>query len=371
MALALAEAQRAAHVSPNPAVGCVIVADGRVVGRGFTLPPGSAHAEVVALRDAGDRARGATVYVTLEPCSHWGRTPPCADALIAARVATVVCGIADPDGQVRGRGIDRLRAAGITVTVGDGAEQARRQLAAFITHRLTGRPLVTIKFAASLDGRIATRTGDSRWISSEAARAATRAQRARIDAILVGSGTVLADDPQLTARDADGKPASHQPLRVVLDSTGRTPPASRVLETPPPTLIATTDRATNDWRTAIVARGAELCVLTTDHEGRVNLHALLDLLGRRDVLSLLVEGGATVHGAFFDAGLVDRVQAIVAPMVVGGTDAPPAVGGRGAARIADAHHLRDVTVERLGDDVMITGELREPPEGVGSGGKIA
>jgi diaminohydroxyphosphoribosylaminopyrimidine deaminase/5-amino-6-(5-phosphoribosylamino)uracil reductase len=365
MALALAEAERAEHVSPNPAVGCVIVTGGRVVGRGFTLPPGSAHAEVVALRDAGARARGATAYVTLEPCSHWGRTPPCADALIEAGVAAVVCAIADPDGQVRGRGITRLRAAGIAVTVGDGAEQARRQLAAFITHRLTGRPMVTAKFAASLDGRIATRTGDAQWISGEAARAATRAQRARLDAILVGSGTVLADDPQLTARGAEGEPLPHQPLRVVLDSAGRIPPQSRVLATPPPTLIVTTRRAPDAWREAIAAGGAELCVLAADRDGRVDLHALLDMLGQRGVLSLLVEGGATVHGAFFDAGLVDRVQAIIAPVVIGGADAPAAVGGRGAARIADARHLRDVTVERLGDDVLITGSLREPPLAAG------
>jgi diaminohydroxyphosphoribosylaminopyrimidine deaminase/5-amino-6-(5-phosphoribosylamino)uracil reductase len=361
MALALAEAERAGHVSPNPAVGCVIVGDGRALGRGFTLPPGSAHAEVVALREAGGRARGATAYVTLEPCSHWGRTPPCADALIEAGVAAVVCAIADPDAQVRGRGLARLRAAGIAVTVGDGADAARRQLAAFLTHRVTGRPLVIAKFAASLDGRTATRTGDSQWISGEAARAVTRTQRGRIDAILVGVGTVIADNPWLTARAPDGLPLPHQPLRVVLDSGGRTPPDARLLDTPPPALLATTNRSPAAWRDAVRARGADLCLLPAAADGRVDLPALLDELGHRQVLSLLVEGGATVLGAFFDAGLVDRVQAVIAPLIIGGTEAPPAVGGLGAARLDDARRLYNVTVERLGDDVLITGDLREPP----------
>ena len=358
MALALDEAERAGNVSPNPAVGCVIVAADQVVGRGFTQPPGGSHAEVVALREAGARARGAAVYVTLEPCSHWGRTPPCADALIAARVAAVHCALVDPDVRVRGRGVERLRRAGISVSIGDGASAAVRQLAAYATHRRTGRPLVTAKFAASLDGRIATRTGDARWVSGPEARAWTRRERARIDAILVGVGTVLADDPQLTAREEDGALALHQPLRVIVDTRGRTPPTARVLDRSAPTLIATTDRSTIAWRDAIASSGATVCLLPAggDH---VDLPALLDELGRRDVLSLLVEGGASVHGAFFDAGLVDRVQAIIAPLIVGGRDAPAAVAGAGVARMSDAGRLRDVVLRRLGDDVMITGTMKD------------
>jgi diaminohydroxyphosphoribosylaminopyrimidine deaminase/5-amino-6-(5-phosphoribosylamino)uracil reductase len=360
MELALAEAARAAHVSPNPAVGCVIVAEGKVVGRGFTQPPGSAHAEVLALREAGERARGATLYVTLEPCSHWGRTPPCADAVIEAGIAELHCAVLDADPRVRGGGVRRLRDAGVRVTVGDGEAEAERGLAAYLTHRLTGRPLVTAKFAASLDGKIATRTGDARWISGQEARERTRQERGAFDAILVGVGTVLADDPQLTARGPDGSLCTHQPLRVVLDSTGRTPATAHVLEPPARTLLASTERSSAEWRALMAHCGAEVCVLPEDG-GRVDVAALLDELGRRDLLSLLVEGGGAVHGSFFDARLVDRVQAILAPLVIGGAAAPPAVGGDGPAALADATRLLDVGVEQVGADVFVTGATRPTP----------
>ena len=360
MQLALAEAAGAGRVSPNPAVGCVVVADGRVVGRGRTQPPGSAHAEVLALREAGTRARGATLYVTLEPCSHWGRTPPCADAVLDAGIAELHCALLDPDPRVRGGGMRRLRDAGLRVTVGEGEAEAARGLAAYLTHRLIGRPLVTAKFAASLDGKIATRTGDARWISGPEARDRTRQQRDAFDAILVGVGTVLADDPQLTARDPDGSLRAHQPLRVVLDSAGRTPPAAQVLAPPARTLLATTERSSAAWRAAVAGRGAEVCVLP-DAGGRVDLPALLDELGRRDVLSLLVEGGSEVHGSFFDARLVDRTQAILAPLVIGGAAAPSAVGGDGPTALAGATRLLDVTVEQLGADVLVSGATRPAP----------
>jgi diaminohydroxyphosphoribosylaminopyrimidine deaminase/5-amino-6-(5-phosphoribosylamino)uracil reductase len=359
MTLALAEAARAGKVSPNPAVGCVVVVDEQVVGRGFTQPPGSAHAEVLALREAGVRARGATMYVTLEPCSHWGRTPPCADAVIEAGVAELHCALLDPDSRVRGAGVRQLVGAGVRVVVGDGEQPAARQLAAYLTHRLTGRPLVTAKFAASLDGKIATRTGDARWISGEEARAHTRRQRSAYDAILVGVATVLADDPQLTAREPDGSLCLHQPLRVVLDSGGRTPPGARVLEPPARTLLATTTRSPTEWRSAVSHCGAEVCVLPDSGE-HVDLDALLAELGRRDVLSLLVEGGGAVHGSFFDAQLVDRVQAILAPLVIGGAAAPMAVGGDGPAALIDATRLIDVAVEPLGADVLVSGATRPP-----------
>jgi diaminohydroxyphosphoribosylaminopyrimidine deaminase / 5-amino-6-(5-phosphoribosylamino)uracil reductase len=360
MALALDLAAAAGPVSPNPAVGCVIVSDGRAVGQGFTRPPGGPHAEVVALAEAGDGARGAEVFVTLEPCSHHGRTPPCADALIAAGVAAVHCALPDPDANVSGRGIAHLRAAGIRVTAGDGAEAAARGLTAFLTHRLTGRPLVTAKFAASLDGRIATRTGDARWISSSEARNRTRAERSRYDAILAGIGTVIADDPQLTARLPNGSLAPRQPLRIVLDSRGRLPSSARVLEPVAPTLIATTERSGPDWRAAIKRAGARVLLLPAAGDA-VSLPALLDALGKLDVLSLLVEGGSAVHGAFFDAGLVDRVQAILAPLVIGGAEAPAAVAGHGPALLREAHPLLDLEVTRLGPDIIVTGSLRPPP----------
>jgi diaminohydroxyphosphoribosylaminopyrimidine deaminase/5-amino-6-(5-phosphoribosylamino)uracil reductase len=360
MSLALAEAKRAGNVSPNPAVGCVIVAGDTVVGRGFTQPPGGAHAEVMALRDAGDRAAGATAFVTLEPCSHWGRTPPCADALIEAKVAAVRCALPDPDVLVRGRGIARLRDAGITVTIGDGAAQAVEHLAAFLTHRIEDRPLVTAKFAVSLDGRIATRTGDSRWISAPETRAWTLQQRSAIDAILVGSGTVLADDPQLTARGPDGTLSPRQPLRVVLDGRGRTPLDARILGPDAPTLIITTERSPLAWREAIAETGAETLVLP-EAGGLVDLTALLSELGRRQILTLLVEGGAAVHGTFFDRGLVDRVQAILSPLVIGGVDAPGAVGGVGPGRLVDAWRLSRVVVEQCGPDVIVRGDVRPPP----------
>lgn len=366
MQQALDRSRLARGVSPNPSVGCVIVRDGAVVGSGFTSPPGGHHAEAAALLDAGAAARGAEVYVTLEPCSHYGRTPPCADALIDAGVAAVHCALRDPDARVHGRGIAKLRGAGVRVTLGDGEAEAKRLLAAYLTHRQTGVPLVTVKFAASLDGKIATRTGDARWISGPDARAATRLARAEIDAILVGSGTVLADDPHLTARHADGAFASRQPLRVVLDRVGRIPPSARVLDEAARTLVFTTAAASPAWTAAVEGRGARVVVAAQPLRPATEttpapitsaefLGDVLRELGRRRVLSLLVEGGGTVHGAFFDAGLVDRVQAIIASLVIGGADAPSAVGGLGAPTVRDAAHLHEREVLHLGDDLLISG----------------
>lgn len=357
MALALAEARAAGVVSPNPAVGCAIVRDGAVVGRGHTLPPGQAHAEVQALADAGGAARGADVYVTLEPCSHWGRTGPCADALIAAGVRRVVVALVDPDPNVGGEGLMRLRAAGVEVETGDGAVQASRQLEAYLRHRVSGRPLVIAKFAVSLDGRIATRTGDSMWISGPEARARTRQDRTRFDAILVGSGTVVADDPQLTAREQSGDRAKRQPLRVVLDSRGRTPPTARVLSHEAPTLIATLETSPPEWREAIAAHDAMIEICPSEN-GRVALEPLLGCLAQRGVLSLLVEGGAEIHGSFFDQGLVDRVLAVVSPLVIGGREAPLAVAGIGPAALSDAWRLEEVEVETAGVDLFVTGRTR-------------
>lgn len=350
------------YVSPNPCVGAVIVADGRIAGEGVTEPPPGPHAEVVALRAAGEKARGATMYVTLEPHSFQGRTPPCTEAIIAAGIAEVHYAVADPDERSAWGGHRALEAAGIRVVAGEGEDEARRINEAFFKHRTTGLPFVIAKFAASLDGRIAAASGDSRWVAGEEARAWAHRMRTRIDAILVGSSTVVIDDPLLTARP-DGVEAPRQPLRVVVDTRGRIPPMAQVFTGPSKTLVATSEGAHADWRASIEARGAEVVTfpLADDH---VDLRALLEELGRRDVLTLLVEGGGVVHGSFFDAGLVDKVHAIIAPMIVGASEAPAAVAGVGADRMADALRLRDVTVERLGDDILVMGYVGEG----GSGG---
>ncbi len=351
-ALALAESVLGA-TSPNPSVGCVIVRDGAVIGEGATRPPGGAHAELEALHVVGGAARGATVYVTLEPCAHFGRTPPCAGALVEAGVAAVHIALLDPDPNVSGRGVEKLRAAGIDVQVGDGEAESRRLIEAYLKHRTTGLPFVIAKFAATLDGKIAAASGDSRWVAGEAARAWAHEFRTRIDAIMCGVNSVLLDDPRLTARPG-GVPVERQPLRVVADSRGRTPPDAKVLGAGGRTIIATTEASPREWRAAVERAGAEACVLPVGEDARVDLRALLETLGERGVLSLLVEGGGVLHGSFFAAGLVDKVHAIIAPKILGGARYA-AVAGAGVARMSDAVTLRDVEVRRLGDDVLITG----------------
>jgi diaminohydroxyphosphoribosylaminopyrimidine deaminase/5-amino-6-(5-phosphoribosylamino)uracil reductase len=348
-------------VSPNPAVGAVLLKDGRVVGEGSTQPPGGPHAEVVALRQAGEAARGAVLYVTLEPCCHHGRTPPCTQAVLAAGVREVHLSHLDPDPHVSGRGKAELESAGVTVYVGEGEEEARRINEAYVKHRTTGLPFVMAKFAASLDGKIAATSGDSRWVSGAESRRWAHRQRTTVDAIMVGVRTVLVDDPQLTARPEPGEGARlpdgqpRQPLRIVADSRGRTPASAHVLQGPARTLVATTDASSEAWRRQMREAGAEVLVLPAA-DGRVDLGELLRALGSRDILTLLVEGGGELLGGFFDRGLVDKVQAIIAPIIIGGGEkAAAAVAGRGARRMADALRLRDVTVERLGEDVLVTG----------------
>ena len=371
MRVALEEARAAdGTVSPNPAVGAVVVLDGRVVGRGRTRPPGGPHAEVMALREAGEAARGADVYVTLEPCSHHGRTPPCTDALIEAGVAAVHYALVDPDPQVSGEGRRLLEAAGIATDAGDGGDEAERTLEAYLKHRRTGRPFVIVKYAASLDGRIAAASGDSRWVSGPQTLRWTHEQRTMLDAIVAGSGTIVVDDPQLTARP-EGVDDPRQPLRVVVDSRGRTPESARVLDGEAATLIATTEASSSAWRGAMERAGAELIVLPSkvgvDGAFHVDLEALLVALGERDVLTVLFEGGGVILGSLFDARLVDRLYAVIAPLVIGAANAPSAIAGRGVERMVDAPRLRDLTVERLGDDVVISGVPVWPDGGGGDG----
>ena len=343
------------ETSPNPPVGAVVVRDGRIVGEGRTRPAGQSHAEVVALRQASELARGATLYVTLEPCSHYGRTPPCANAVIAAGIAEVHASIQDPNPQVAGRGLETLRQAGISVSVGLGSERAEELAAPHAKLVTTGTPLVTLKFAMSLDGKIATRTGDSKWITSEEARRRVHELRARSDAIMAGIGTVIADDPMLTARDEDGAPLASQPLRVIVDSRARISPEAALLRQPGHTLIAVA-RASREDRARLESDRVSLFA-APDPNGRVDLPALMAELGRRRVTSLFVEGGGTLAGSLLDAGLVDRIIAFIAPVIIGGEDAPSPIRGKGAQKMADALRLNPTQITHFGPDLAITAKL--------------
>ena len=432
MGLALSLARKAVgSVSPNPPVGAVLVRDGEVVGEGYTRPPGQAHAEIVAIRQAGPRARGATLYTTLEPCNHQGRTGPCSEAIIEAGVAEVHSAVTDPNPHVKGGGLSRLSEAGIAVSTGEMAGEAWRLIEAYAKHVTTGTPFVTAKFAMSLDGKIATRTGSSQWITGEEARAYAHRLRAASDAVMVGINTVLADDPRLTARDGSGAALDRQPLRVVVDSRGRTPREARMLGEPGSTLIVTggaclgigaahphpnplpSRERGRDTLTPALSRqgrggrtaspqpspvegegggtpspqpspvkgegggtgghetrpydGGHGCI-EGEHDGEgvetaampgadglVDLEALMSHLGEREVASVVVEGGGVLLGALFDGGLVDKVCAFIAPVIVGGAAAPSPVAGEGVELIGDALRLRDVEVLRLGEDIAVVG----------------
>ena len=356
MARALSLARDAlGSTSPNPAVGAVIVRDGAIVGEGHTLPPGQAHAEVGALRQAGAAAQGATLYVTLEPCCHYGRTPPCTDAIISAGVGRVIYAAADPNPRVSGGGVAALRDAGVTVEhrPEPGADELYR---AFGKHIRTGRPFVVAKFAMSLDGKIATRTGHSQWISGPAARARVQQLRKEMDAILVGIGTALADDPRLTARDGCGNPlaAGWQLVRGALESAARLPLSARMLREPGRTIVATGGGADAARAAALADAGASVKAFPGS-DGRVDLSGLLAYLGDQGIVSVLAEGGSATLGALLDAGLVDQVQAFIAPTLIGGAGAPAPIAGVGAAIMGDAIRLNDATMEQIGADWLITG----------------
>jgi diaminohydroxyphosphoribosylaminopyrimidine deaminase/5-amino-6-(5-phosphoribosylamino)uracil reductase len=353
-ALDLAERGRRT-VSPNPLVGCVLVRHGEVVGEGWHARAGQAHAEIVALAEAGERARGATAYVTLEPCAHTGRTGPCTEALRAAGVAAVVAALGDPD-PVAGGGAAVLRAAGIPVQLGVAAARARRQNAVFLHGIATGRPYVVAKAAVSLDGRIAAADGSSRWLTGPAARARVHVLRAEVDAVAVGSGTVLADDPALTARPA-GQDAP-QPLRVVLDARGRTPAGARVADAAAPTLVLTAsgalDRVAARLGASAGSGGVEVAAVPTGPRGEgLDVPAALAVLWDRGVRSVLVEGGAALLHAVLAAGLVDRLVVHVAPVLLGERGRPLLAGPWAEALDAAPRYTLD-GVEALGDDALLT-----------------
>ncbi len=342
-------------VSPNPMVGAVVVRDGRVVGEGWHEGPGMPHAEARALDAAGTLARGATIYCSLEPCDHVGRTPPCTSAIIEAGVVRAIVAAGDPNPLVDGRGFDRLRASGIEVVDGVLEDASRRLNAAFERHVVSGLPLVTLKSAASLDGKTAATDRSSRWITGEAAREDAHRLRAASDAIVVGAGTVVDDDPALTVRDPSyrGRP----PLRVVVDASGRVPLDARVFDDSAPTLVATTGRAPRGVVDAWTAAGADVESFDPDETGGVCLPDLLAHLGKRDVQGVLLEGGATLAWSFVEQRLIDRVVLYLAPKLVGGADAPGILMGDGFAPIGRAAELRIVSVERIGDDLKVEADV--------------
>jgi diaminohydroxyphosphoribosylaminopyrimidine deaminase/5-amino-6-(5-phosphoribosylamino)uracil reductase len=357
MRAALALAQRGlGNVWPNPAVGCVIVRDGVAVGRGWTQPGGRPHAETEALARAGAAARGATVYVSLEPCCHWGRTPPCTDALIAAGIARAVIATRDPDPRVNGEGVARLRAAGIAVTEGVAEAEAAELNAGFIARIRSGRPLVTLKLAATLDGRIATASGESRWITGEAARRAAHLLRASHDAVLVGAGTAATDDPALTVRLPGVVPAARPgPVRVVADGRLRLPLTSVLVATArqTPTWILTLPGNDRARIGAFADAGCTVMEVRADATGQPDLAEGLRALGSRGITRVLAEGGGTLAAALLGAGLVDRLAWFAAPGLIG-SDGAPAVGALALAGLDAMPRFRRTGITPVGEDLLLT-----------------
>lgn len=344
------------RVSPNPYVGAVIVRSGEIVGSGFHEGPGKPHAEVVALRQAGARARGATLYVTLEPCVHWGRTPPCVEALVEARLARVVVSDLDPNPLVLRKGVARLRREGLRVECGLLADENRKLNEAYLKYITRRVPFVILKTAISLDGRMATRTGESRWVSSAAARDYVHLLRGECDAVMAGINTVLRDDPRLTVRHAQG--GGRAVVRVVLDSDLRLPPRAKLLATLDRggVIVFAGERAPVRRQADLEKRGARV-VRVPGRGGRLDLRAVLSKLGSLEIASVLVEGGGLLAADFLERRLADKLLLVVAPKLIGGREAPAFVAGRGAARMSGALELRCVRTFRLGPDTVVEGYL--------------
>ena len=346
------------QVSPNPAVGAVVVKDGEVIGQGYTQPPGSWHAEVMALKQAGEKARGGVMYVTLEPCCHQGLTPPCTQAIIDAGIAEVNLAMIDPNPLVSGRGECQLEKEGIRTYVGEHEAEAREINEAYIKHIATGMPFIIAKFAVSLDGKIATRNSDSEWITGIEARKYVHYLRYTTDAIMVGANTVIVDDPRLTCRyGGTGGQVRKQPLRVIVDGRGRIPSDAQIFSVPGKVLMAVGNLVDNDKKKSLTQAGAEILELPSDG-GRVALEELFKTLGKREITSVLVEGGGILLGSLFDYGLVDKVIAFIAPIIIGGQEAKTAVAGEGVDKVIDAIKLEHINVEKFGEDLMISGYVK-------------
>ena len=348
-----------AWVSPNPMVGAVVVNNGAIVGRGWHKEFGGPHAEVFALQDAGENARGGTLYCTLEPCNHTGKTPPCTQAVIRAGISRVVLGARDPNPLASG-GVDILRAAGIEVVTGIRDEACRQLNAAFFKFHATKLPFISLKWAMTADGKIATASGDSKWISGEASRAFSHRLRASHDAVLVGINTLLADSARLTARIPDAQAAVHQPRRVILDSQARTPLDAPLFKESDggPVVIVVKSSAPAERVNALIAAGATILRIDSS-EARVPVREALAELAKIGVLSVLVEGGSSILGSVLDARLADRAYIFIAPRLIGGEDARSAVGGMGAARISDGVELRAPSMRMLEKDVLLSGGLSD------------
>jgi diaminohydroxyphosphoribosylaminopyrimidine deaminase/5-amino-6-(5-phosphoribosylamino)uracil reductase len=348
------------RTSPNPMVGAVVVSrGGRVIGEGYHAAAGEPHAEREAIASCAEDTAGATMYVSLEPCCHEGRTPPCTDAIVEAGIKRVVVASDDPSDKANGRGLGILRDEGVKVDVWDGAPSLAARLInqPFRKHARTGRPLVVLKYAMTLDGKVATRSGDSKWISGETSRARAHRWRAECDAVAVGIGTALSDDPLLTARvDA----VARQPRRVVFDSEARLPAGSNLVQTAgeSPVIVICSRAASRTHTQALVSAGVDVITVSGANEA-ARIEAALDELGARDIQSLLVEGGPHLAGSFIDAGEVDELRVFVAPVIAGGRQAKPAVAGEGVELIADATRALAAEIEQIDDDVLITARLRE------------
>lgn len=341
---------------PNPLVGAVVLKDGQVVGTGYHMKAGGPHAEVFALREAGSKAQGGTLYTNLEPCSHQGRTPPCTGQIIAAGISRVVSAMEDPNPRVAGRGFALLRKAGIRVTTGILEAEAQKVNEAFCKYITKGIPFVALKTAATLDGKVATTTGMSRWITGEEARKFVHRLRHEYDAVLTGAGTVVRDDPLLNVRlEAPGC----DPLRVVVDSRGRIPLTAKIFTQAfeAPTILAVTDQALAEKNARLKEMGVQVLVLPAK-AGRVDLKALLAELGKREITSLLVEGGGTLNYSLLNEGLVDKAYFFLAPLIFGGGKAPTCVDGEGITDIADAWRLEDMGIDKYGKDVLLTGYIK-------------
>ncbi len=348
--LRLAEKGRG-RTSPNPLVGAILVRNGKVVGEGYHARAGEAHAEIIALQHAKERARKATLYINLEPCTHYGKTPPCAPQVIKAGVKSVVIGMEDPNPLVRGKGMEALKKAGLNVRAGILESECRRLNEAFCKYITAKEPFIILKVAATLDGKIATREGDSKWISGEASRRLVHRLRDEVDGVLVGIGTVLRDDPLLTARIKGGR----DPYRVVLDSRLKIPEEAKVFgDSPAKVVIATTETAPKDKIERLEKKGVRVLTLESK-EGRIDLKSCLSKLGEAGMMSLMVEGGNQVNGSFLDEGLIDKLLLFLSSRLIGDPEAPGIFGGRGVSRLEEAIPLKEIRARRIGEDILLEG----------------
>lgn len=346
------------RTSPNPMVGAVLVKNGQVVGEGYHRKAGLPHAEIEALKRAGKKARGADLYVNLEPCCHFGRTPPCTDAIISAGVRKVIVGMRDPNKLMSGKGLRQLKKNGVQVVTGILKKECERLNEVFMKFVRTGNPFVVLKTAISLDGKIATSTGESQWITGAKAREKVHQIRNEVDAIVAGAGTVVKDDPFLTTRLRKKSAAVRHPVRVVLDNEFIVPLKSNVFKNANSqrVLYATSRKLPDSRRKELTRRGVDILLLK-EKKGGVDLLHLMRALGERDIASVLIEGGGEVNASALEAGIVDKAVVFVAPILIGGKDAPGPLGGKGVRRLADAFKIKNMTVNKVGNDLMLEGYI--------------